>query len=1051
VKSLAVYLYSRYENAGDESDLADSIRFIKQELDATPDGPDKAWTFHGLGDRLHDSYTNFGHSEHLDEAVKVLRQAVALSPEGPERTDRLHSLGACLGDRHSRTQEMADIEEAIDLARQTVEATSDCLSRVIYLQNLGANFLDRYYAAGDMEDLEQAIGIARQTIEADRSNEGGPHSHFIIDLASRLQERFQVTGKFQDLENAVLIAREAIASKSPRKRPLEDELDILSSILMDRYRLTGDAADFDEALDAKRRAVNQTSDSNPRKSLLLNNLGTILATRYSRSGALEYLEEAIQIQRRAISIALPDDGRRPALQDTLASLLSLRYARVGKASDSEEAFQISKEIAENTPSGHPDRSRWLGNHAARLVERYHTFKDVADLDEAIKLLRQAIQITPESHPFRTKLLHDLACRLWDKELIRGPAADFDEATKIFERILEIAPDNHPERVTYLCNLGNMIVTRYDRNGQLSDFERALNCFRSAMCQPNASLIDHLTAGATMLQVCLTHAHWQHAFEAAEFVFQRMPNLALRSLDNEDKQHLLGLMAEVASDGVAAALFAEKGCLAALNLLEQGRGVLAESIEAMRVDIMQLQDRHPEMAKEFVRLRDELEGDDSGSDDEDSLPRGDQRYKTGKEFDELIEDIRALPEFSSFLGPPSEFEIQGAAVDGPLVIINVSQYRCDALLVEEDQTRVLPLPNLYREEITKKAKKKDLGNHQILEWLWDTVAEPTLEALGLSRTPAGENWPRIWWIPTGPLSRFPLHAAGHHRQGLGETVLDRVVSSYSSSIKAIIHGRARRRASTDPSQALLVAVENTLGQDRLRFATQEVAELRKICGKMRLTPVEPVRKKEKLKECLQNCKIFHFAGHCSTSYYNPLHSHLFLDDGDANPLRVADLLDINLHVSAPFLAYLSACGTGQILDETFIDESIHLISACQLAGFRHVIGTLWDVDDKFCVEMASITYGVIEGSKMSDESVSRGLHKASRELRESSLGDLMEFRKTRRRSRSDRTSDEGADTSSNVGDNGGGGLTRKPKFLYSDDEDDLETGLLNWVPYVHFGV
>ncbi|KAL2679008.1 hypothetical protein Neosp_009764 [[Neocosmospora] mangrovei] len=877
---------------------------------------------------------------------------------------------------------MDDIEEAIGLARQTVEATSDSTPRAIYLQNLGAYFLDRYYATGEMEDLEQAIELAKRTIEADRSNEGGPHSHLVIDLASRLQERFQATGKFQDLENAVLIAREAIASKSPRRtRPLEDELDIVSSIFMDRYRLTGDAADFDEALDTKRRAVNQASDSNPRKPLLLNNLGTILATRYSRSGALAYLEEAIQIQRRAISIAQPDDGRRPALQDTLASLLSMRYARVGRASDSEEAFKISKEVIENTPSGHPDRSRWLGNHAARLIERYQTSKDVTDLDEGIKLLRQAISITPETHPFRTKLLHDLAGCLCDKELLRGPAANFDEATKIFERILETAPDNHPERVTFLCNLGNMIVTRYERNGQLSDFERALDYFRSAMCQPNASLLDHLTAGATMLQTCLTHAHWQHAFEAADFVFQRMPSLALRSLNNDDKQHLLGLMAEVASDGVAAALFVEKGCLVALNLLEQGRGVLAESIEAMRVDIMQLEDRYPDMAKEFVRLQDDLVGDESDSDDEDSLPQGDQRFNTGREFDELIEDIRALPEFSSFMGPPSESEIQGAAVEGPLVIINVSKYRCDALLVEEDQTRVLPLPSLTREEITKKAKKTDLGNHQILEWLWDTVAEPTLEALGLNRTPAGGKWPRIWWIPTGPLSRFPLHAAGRHRQGLGETVLDKAVLSHSSSIKAIIHGRARRRASTEPSQALLVAVENTRGQDPLRYATQEVAELRKICGKMELTPVEPIREKEKLKECLQKCKIFHFAGHCSTNYYNPLHSHLFLDDGDANPLRVADLLDINLHISSPFLAYLSACGTGQILDETFIDESIHLISACQLAGFRHVIGTLWDVDDKFCVKVASITYGVIEKSKMSDESVSRGQHKASRELRD----------------------------------------------------------------------
>lgn len=61
--------------------------------------------------------------------------------------------------------------------------------------------------------------------------------------------------------------------------------------------------------------------------------------------------------------------------------------------------------------------------------------------------------------------------------------------------------------------------------------------------------------------------------------------------------------------------------------------------------------------------------------------------------------------------------------------------------------------------------------------------------------------------------------------------------------------------------------------------------------MKLTTVESVRKKEKLKECLQKCKIFHLAGHFSINYYDPLHSHLFLDDEDANPLSVADLLDI----------------------------------------------------------------------------------------------------------------------------------------------------------------
>jgi CHAT domain-containing protein len=77
---------------------------------------------------------------------------------------------------------------------------------------------------------------------------------------------------------------------------------------------------------------------------------------------------------------------------------------------------------------------------------------------------------------------------------------------------------------------------------------------------------------------------------------------------------------------------------------------------------------------------------------------------------------------------------------------------------------------------------------------------------------------------------------------------------------------------------------------------------------------------------------------------------------------------------PFLAYLSACGTGRTQNNRFVDESIHLISACQLAGFRHVIGTLWEVNDQSCVDVARITYEGMKDGKMSDESVCLGLHR-----------------------------------------------------------------------------
>ncbi|KAL4998084.1 hypothetical protein BDV10DRAFT_185693 [Aspergillus recurvatus] len=106
----------------------------------------------------------------------------------------------------------------------------------------------------------------------------------------------------------------------------------------------------------------------------------------------------------------------------------------------------------------------------------------------------------------------------------------------------------------------------------------------------------------------------------------------------------------------------------------------------------------------------------------------------------------------------------------------------------------------------------------------------------------------------------------------------------------------------------------------------------------------------------------------------------------NPLTVAELLEVNPHKQPPFLAYRSACGTGRIKDNELIDESIPLISACQLAGFRHVIGTLWEVVDEICVDMAYTTYDEIRAGEMTDDSVAWGLHVAMRQLRDRWLND-----------------------------------------------------------------
>jgi CHAT domain-containing protein len=134
----------------------------------------------------------------------------------------------------------------------------------------------------------------------------------------------------------------------------------------------------------------------------------------------------------------------------------------------------------------------------------------------------------------------------------------------------------------------------------------------------------------------------------------------------------------------------------------------------------------------------------------------------------------------------------------------------------------------------------------------------------------------------------------------------------------------------------------------------------------------------------SCKIFHFAGHGQSNATDPSKSCSLLNVWQSNLLTVADFRDLSLQNTAPFLGYLSACSTGANKANDLVDEGIHLVNALQLAGFRHVVGTLWEVSDRHCVDVARILYATIRDEGMKDESVCKGLHYAVRALRDRSV-------------------------------------------------------------------
>jgi CHAT domain-containing protein len=133
------------------------------------------------------------------------------------------------------------------------------------------------------------------------------------------------------------------------------------------------------------------------------------------------------------------------------------------------------------------------------------------------------------------------------------------------------------------------------------------------------------------------------------------------------------------------------------------------------------------------------------------------------------------------------------------------------------------------------------------------------------------------------------------------------------------------------------------------------------------------------EGLADASWVHFACH-ATNDADPTRSYLSVHDGE---VLVADVLASRSSTgNSPKgeLAYLSACQTAASAPEAHVpDEVIHLGSAFQVGGFRHVVGTLWSVSDSTAAQTARLFYSGL-GTPASADRAPFAWHHAVQEVR-----------------------------------------------------------------------
>ncbi|KZP33696.1 hypothetical protein FIBSPDRAFT_773488 [Athelia psychrophila] len=971
----------------------ESVAHCRSALKRHPLGhPNRSTSLDNLANALKARFDHTGQMADLEEAVIHHRSGLELRPPGhPNRVVSLNNLAAALQDRFDHRGQMADLEEAAVHLRGALELCPlGHPNRSGLLMNLAAALGVRFEHTGQMTDLEEAIVHLRCALELcplGHPSRSGP----LINLANALKIRSDHTGQMADLEEAVVHYRGAL-ELCPLGHPnRSSSLNNLAAALHARFDHTGQMADVEEAVVHYRGALKLCPLGHPSRFNSLGNLANALKARFDHTGRMPDLEEAIVHLRCALELCPLGHPNRSSPLISLATALGVRFATTGQMADLEEAVVHLRCALELCPLGHPNRSSPLISLATALGVRFDHTGQMADSEEAVVHLRGALKLCPLGHPNRSTSLSNLANTLKARFDHMGQMADLEEAVVNLRGALKLYPLGHPNRSNSLGNLANVLRTRFDRLACNEDLHEAVGLMQFGTDDTFDTPAHRYTCVSQLISI-LTAYKQPGVLEA----YAAALNLLQLSLavypDVELRREALGthrLSPSLAMNAAAHAI--DRGLLKqTIELLEQGRGMLWSNIRGYRHPIEEVRQVDPELAERFRTTSVQLEAlatssqlgsiQLSGKSPNELRAVSDARWARQRQLslerDNIIQQIRQLGSgLEHFLTAVPFNVLQAAACEGPVIIINVAEWRSDAIILRHREAPILlPLSvdGQDREAVYRTikdlsevffVKRGNPGFSAVLEsTILKTLAEilvipvmETLESLDVRKNA------RIWWCPTSALCALPIHAAG--------LLPIKYVSSYTPTLSALISARAvvNKQSpalgnSSDSTPSLLAIIHRghppkTKGDPaQLRTVLMECKVIEKAAekaggpGRVR-SLVEANATREAVLGQLPNHSWVHFAchGHLNTS--RPFQSAFELEN---DPLSLSDLVKARLP-NADF-AFLAVCDSATAGSTSVTpDEALHLAAAVQFCGVRSVVGTLWPMADEDGPRVAQVFY------------------------------------------------------------------------------------------------
>ncbi|KAI4258686.1 MAG: hypothetical protein LQ352_001112 [Teloschistes flavicans] len=529
-----------------------------------------------------------------------------------------------------------------------------------------------------------------------------------------------------------------------------------------------------------------------------------------------------------------DTGKDPRF-DLEKAISYLEASKNEAQNDSKERLQSSICLAE---------AHWM------LGRKVHDIAQMQAGMESMALLLDTL--TPEVTPTDSILVDmmERSYHFWtisNNDLLLTNAAKFVSYLLRDDRKRDLSPN---ALFAILCKGGEVAASiRVEQPNQTMVQEPLVywtRCWQDKRARINVRLhAMHLAAQHSFRQGSCEEAY-QYAKTAVELIRFACP----ARLDTSEREDLIPLLNGISVDACALGIRLGRN-EEALELLEQGRGILNFLPDAFADSLNDLRREHPGLFSKFDQCCQGIIASISSRDSSKTNKINLESLNHAESDDDMIEmvnvlaEIRQEPNFKNFYRPITAAEMQSLATKGPIVVLVGSSLLPYAVIVRQEGMQAVDLSpeavqespfwdvavlrecsvklsHILGQELVRvdyptggqaRVQFKKLSHAEraqslrgMLSFLWVTVVEPINRLLkykapelegeqrGVTLMGAISNSleNRVTWIRTGIFTRMPVHVASDNE---GVPYITRAISSYVASFQSLSASHSRHRVAT----------------------------------------------------------------------------------------------------------------------------------------------------------------------------------------------------------------------------------------------------------------